>query len=264
MLGLFFGCLLVAFGPAAVFLLDVVLHHSHLTVLSIVAAFYELIGFLLTSLLWFVIPSEFTGRTATALVFGVFLQELMRFLFVASYGRGEIGLAKASGISVLPFTDFPSAISSGFGFGLMYALLVYGSVLGKSTGEADFFATSCPSTSIFLVEAFCTLAMQVLHVALMVLAFDAWRRKSDGIFRFKRVSSVLVLHLLASLATLINQDASIGGCSLGIPLLFVVVVATIVYVIKVVKEVDYKTKGNIGHAQNRDSVQHSTGGINQE
>jgi anterior pharynx defective protein 1 len=262
MLDLFFGCLLIAFGPAIVFLLSVVLHHSHLTVLAIVSAFYELMGVLLTSILWYVMPSTFNGRTATALVFGAILQEMMRFLFVVSYGRGETGLVKATGSTQLPFTDFPSALSSGFGFGLMYALLIYGSVLGKSVGEADVFISSCPTTSLFLVEAFCTLAMEVLHVVLMISAFDAWRRDSVKIQRFLRISIVMTLHILASLSTLLNYDASLGGCNIGVPLLYLVVLISIVYTLHVVRGSSYRLRGDFGFiAGQRDSIQQSVGGI---
>jgi gamma-secretase subunit APH-1 len=261
MLDLFFGCLFVAFGPAAVFLFEVVIHHSHLTVLTIVAAFFELVGFLLTSVVWFIMPASFRGRTATALVCGVFIQELFRVLFIVTYGRGEKGLAKTSGMSVLPFTDFPNALSAGFGFGLMYALLVYGNVLGKSVGEADFYASSCPHTSIFLVEAYCALAMQILHVALMIVAFDAWRRKPQATSRGPKLAIVWTLHLLASLSTLINQDSSLGGCSTGVPLLWLVVALSIFYVIRTVRQVDYKSSPALRREEGRDSVNQSAGGI---
>ena len=242
MLALFFGCLLIAFGPAVVFLFSIVLNHSHLTILAIVAAFYELVGILITSLIWLAIPSTFSGATATALVLGVFFQETFRVLFVFSYIKGEKGLAKTTGIPTLPFTDFSSSVSSGFGFAVMYALLMFGSLLGLSTGEADFFSASCPSVSIFLVEAFATFGMEILHVSLMVLAFDAWRRKQSKASKFFRISLVFIFHLLASLSTLLNSDIKAGGCVLGMPLLFLTIFVTLVYTYKTVSEAGYHVK----------------------
>jgi len=46
-----------------------------------------------------------------------------------SYGKAESALIKASGVPELPFTDFSSAVASGFGFGLLMALVSFGNVL---------------------------------------------------------------------------------------------------------------------------------------
>jgi hypothetical protein len=125
----FVGCLVIAFGPALVFLFGIVARRSQLTVFAVTAAFFELLALLLSSLIWYGMPAAFAGRAALSLVISVLLQEAARFSFVLGYGRVEEALIKASGVASLPFTDFSSAISSGFGFGLLVALVTYGDVL---------------------------------------------------------------------------------------------------------------------------------------
>jgi len=133
---------------------------------------------------------------------------------------------------------------------LMYALMMFGSVLGSSLGEADLRLDSCPDTSLFFVNALVTLAMEVLHVALMVLAFDAIRRDSVTVRRLGRYLFVFVFHLLASLSTLFNVDASIGGCFVGVPLVYVVVVLASLYTASVVRRPDYKIRGSFQTLRN--------------
>jgi anterior pharynx defective protein 1 len=218
---LFAGCLLVAFGPATVFLLTVVARRSQLTVFAITAAFFELIAILLSSLAWIAMPSSFQGRTALALVVSVLLQETMRFAFVLGYGRVEAALIKASGGAALPFTDFSSAIASGFGFGLLVSLVTYGDVLAASLGEADLVVPEC-GVSVFVSMAFTTLFLQILHVALMLLAFFAIRHTLTRVAKWTIVVLTYVLHLAPSLVTLLNTTSS--GCETGLPLYFVLVV----------------------------------------
>ena len=238
---LFTACLSVAFGPAAAFLAVVVARSAHLLVLGVVAAFAELLGFLATSLVWFVTPSTLDpGRIAVTVGVGSLLQEMARGALVVGVGRVERGLERAAQLDRLPFPEFGSALASGFGFGLMYALLKYGSVLGSALGPGDLFSDACPGTSLFVVSAFAALAMQVLHVALMVCAFDATRRPSlSPAARGARWIAVLALHLAASSATLANDNASVGGCALGTPLLYVVVGVACLWAMRVALSSEY-------------------------
>ena len=81
----FVGCLLVAYGPALVFLIGVVARRSQLTVLGVTAAFFELVALLVSSLLWLAMPNDFSGRAALSVVISVALQETARVLFVFGF-----------------------------------------------------------------------------------------------------------------------------------------------------------------------------------
>jgi anterior pharynx defective protein 1 len=222
---LFTACLFIAYGPASTFLTLVIAKSSHLLVLAICAAFFELVAFITTGLLYFIIPSEWQpGRDVLTAILGVFIHECARFLFILSYGKVEYGLIKASGLYTLPFPDLSSSLASGFGFGLMYALLKYGSVLGLTLGPGDWYLPSCPNVSMFIVSAFITLAMEILHVALMVIAFDTVRggrlSPRSKLSTFGRTCTVLMLHLAVTCSTLANENANVGGCSLGVNFLY--------------------------------------------
>lgn len=217
MLDLFFGCLLVAFGPAMVFLLVVVVPHSHLAVLTIIAAFFQLIALLFTALIHYV------GVLYLTVCLGVLFQHIARWAVVKVYFKIEKELLKMSGMQVLPWTEFASAVGSGYGFGLMNSLVLYGSVLAQSTGRADYFACNGKSPlSLFLLDALVALGMQIAHVAWMVLAFRGHRSTNRGLW------VAFVLHMLAALCTVLNSQEQDAACTLGLPLQYVVVIVSVV------------------------------------
>jgi hypothetical protein len=75
------------------------------------------------------------------------------------------------------------------------------------------------------MSAFCALALQLLHVALMILAFAALRTlHRSPRRRAADVLLVVALHLAASVATLANGDVSLG-CAVGMSLYFIVISA---------------------------------------
>ena len=195
---------------------------SQLTVLAITGAFFQLFAILLTSLLWFAMPSSFAGRAPLSLVLGVLIQESTRFVFVYLYGRAEQAIVKAGDTTTLPFTELSSAVASGFGIGLLSSLVTYGDVLAASLGEADYFIPGCPGVSLFIASAFQSLALQILHVSLTIVAFDG-RRSAAASTHARRGIIVLALHMGASLSSLANNNAAVGGCALGLSLYFIIV-----------------------------------------
>jgi len=62
----------------------------------------------------------------------------------------------------------------------------------------------------------------------MIHLFIAMRTRQPAIRKHLHMGLVFCLHLGASLATLANNDASVGGCGLGLPLFFIVVLASCV------------------------------------
>lgn len=218
MIDLFFACLLVGFGGAAVFLFAVVLPHSHLAVIAILGAFFQLLALLLTSLFHLIPVNEANAQGYVAVCVGVLLQEVCRFLFFRLYASTERVLLKQSGLVALPWTPFAAAVCGGFGFGLMNSLMLFGGVVGQSAGRADFF--TCPGSTLsgFVLLAFVALGMQLGHVSWMLVVFSP-RPWGAG-----KWALAFVLHLLASLATLLNSRET---CNLGLPLQYLVVLVSI-------------------------------------
>ena len=74
--------------------------------------------------------------------------------------------------------------------------------------------------------------LNALHILLMVVALDAWRRKSP---RLQAAS--FVLHLAFSLVTLLNTAN--GACAATLPLLSVVVGVAAAAAVRIVRAPDY-------------------------
>lgn len=88
------------------------------------------------------------------------------------------------------------SVAGGVGFSLMHSLMMYGSVLASSTGSRGAaFSDSCESIPLVFSAAMSTLALTVLDVALMVIAFDGYRKKSAVL-----VGGVFLLHLIVALS----------------------------------------------------------------
>jgi len=45
-------------------------------------------------------------------------------------------------------------------------------------GPGTFYADACPDFSVFVLSAWLSFCFNILHIQLMLLAFDAYRRKS--------------------------------------------------------------------------------------
>lgn len=187
------------------------------------------------------------GYLAGIIIISVTIQELARYLFIYLFEKGEDRLHGSNqqqsssnnnnnnnatsmrDVRVIvnrPY-DLPAAIASGFGFGMMSSMLMYGGgLLGLSLvddpqygdSNADYFLPSCTGISIFLAGAISTLGMQLLHISLMVLMLDAARVKS-----ILWIFIVYLTHLAASLFTMFNNQGGYG-CAYGVTLLWVVVI----------------------------------------
>jgi len=79
------------------------------------------------------------------------------------------------------------------------------------------FVDACPHIPLVLLSAINCVLFIIMHVALMVIAFPAFRNQNMAI-----IGAVALLHMFASLITLFNTGA--GGCSISLPLLFVLVI----------------------------------------
>lgn len=90
-----------------------------------------------------------------------------------------------------------------------------------------------PHTTTRLLSAAVTaLLLNVLHVLLMIIALDAWRRK-----RLQLMAVPFALHAAFSLMTLFNTVS--GGCTATLPLLAVVVTVAVVAAVRIVRAPDF-------------------------
>ncbi|RHY90774.1 hypothetical protein DYB35_005489 [Aphanomyces astaci] len=208
---LFWGCMLTAFGPISFLFFTVVAQRAQLVILSITAAFFYLLGLLVAATLWTVIPPLHDSIHATIPV-AILVQELFRYAFFVVYIRCEQAVKRVTTKqNQLPLNDLTSSFASGVGFALMRALMMYGTVLASSlAGEGRLVHRHMSADPASLS----TLALTLLDVALMVLAFEGYRKRSAA-----HIVAVVLLHLGSGLSNMLNLNEV--GCSASIPLTYV-------------------------------------------
>jgi hypothetical protein len=117
----------------------------------------------------------------------------------------------------------------------MHSLLLYGSILSNALGPGTLFADTCPYFSTFVVSAWTACFFGFLHVLLMVIAFDALRRKVA-----RRMTLHVLLHTLAIGSTAVNTAD--GGCLYALGSLLVVVMITGMFAVFTVMQLDYQSR----------------------
>lgn len=188
----FVGCLFIGFAIPIFSFAYLVSIRSHLVIVSISAAFFWLLSTFLSSSLWAAIGAgDGTDVLPIASVVGVLSGEIIRYLFYKLYAKAEL---LVQGLPVKIFLhDVSSSIASGIGFGSMSAVVFFGPVLAESTGKATYYVSSCSGMNIFLLSAIISMLMALTHVALMILAFSAFRKSNLPLS-----AGVVALHLCAS------------------------------------------------------------------
>lgn len=224
----FSGVVAAAFGPYAVLFVTVVAKQPELVILTVGAAFIWLCAILLVAIVWWALV-PLRNELWLLVLYAVILQELCRWATYAIYARLMHGL-RAIGLQPTPPAGrpvgaslVPAAIASALGAGLMQTLVMYGDVLGGALLPGTLYTPSCAGLSTFAVDALQCLAFQVLHVLLGLIGWTAaYPRRSPAL-----LGAIVVLHLLASGATLLNGAAGVGGaaggCIVALPCLFGVV-----------------------------------------
>lgn len=243
--GLFLGCALVAFGPGGSLFALFVFPRPTLIIITLCSAFTWLLSVFASSLLWTVIPPLQEVHIVNA-VLGALIQEAVRAAFVKGYAKIEARVAALSPGGATGLNDVSSAVSSGLGFGLMQAVILYGSLLGSSLQEATLYAQGCSEMSLYVLSSFSALFFSALQVLLMVLAFDAHRRSSRSMW-----ATVVGVHVAAALATLLNTAPS--GCVAVPPVLAAVVAFSVWRVRAVMLAYDYAGRKPPGSASFRRS-----------
>ncbi|OQR97789.1 hypothetical protein ACHHYP_10010 [Achlya hypogyna] len=215
---LFWGSLLTAFAPIAALFLMVVAQRAQLVILCITAAFFYLLGLLVAATVWTVITPLQSSVQATIPI-AILLQEVFRYIFFNVYVRCELAVKKVTTKqNQLPLNDLTTSFASGVGFALMRALMLYGTVLASSVqGEGAAFTDTCASVPLVFASALSTLALTIMDVALMIVAFEGFRKKSAP-----HIAAVVLIHLGSGLSNMLNLNEV--GCKASIPLTYVAAV----------------------------------------
>ncbi|CAK4078665.1 unnamed protein product [Aphanomyces euteiches] len=222
--------MLTAFAPITCLFMVVVAKRAQLVILTITAAFFYLLGLLVSATLWSIIPPLHDSIQATIPV-SIIIQEIFRYAFFQVYIRSEQAVKRVTTKqNQLPLNDLTSSFASGVGFALMRSLMLYGSVLAASmTGEGAAFTSTCPQLPLSgSLAALSTLALSLMDVALMVLAFEGYRKRSPG-----HIAAVVLIHLGSGLSNLVNLNEV--GCQASIPLTYVAALLAVVAAIISVK-----------------------------
>ena len=210
----FSGVLAAAFAPYAVLIFTVVAKQPELVILTIGAAFVWLCAILVIAIIWWALV-PFRDELWLLMLYGGILQELSRWATYVLYARLIHGL-RAIGLQPTPPAGrplgaslVPAAIASAIGTGLMQTLVMYGDVLGGALLPGTLYTPSCSVLSTFAVDALQCLGFGLLHVLLGLIGWTAaYPRRATGL-----LCTMLVLHWLASAATLLHRVDGLGGVS---------------------------------------------------
>jgi hypothetical protein len=212
------------------------------------SAFWWLVAFLLSSVLWLAVP-PWREEAAWGALLGATLQEAARWGWVRGYEAVESSVLRAMPPDdPMSVNDLSVALASGTGWALVHATVVFGSGVEQASmrGGAYLFRgassdsaipaepAGCLATPLALYVAILAAALSVLDIASMVLTLDAWRRRS-----WLR-GAVPVLARFAftgiSLATVYDPSA----CSIVLPVEIALVVAVSAWAAAVVASPTYE------------------------
>jgi len=216
------GCVLLAYSlPAAVFFL-LIARRAQLVIVMLAAAFFWMMSFTFSSLIWSAIPPLQQSSYGWALVpVSVLVLEAVRVVFVRLYFRSERSFSVVSiNAIVFPLVDLYSAIAAGVGFGACHSIMLYGTIIAHAHGPGELLNDRCPSYNAFVAAACSALLYNVLHITLMILAFDAYRTMHP-----LKISALILLHAAAGAFSILSNVSN--GCILSLPLLAATVAVSI-------------------------------------
>ena len=202
------------------------------------SAFFWLLSLMLSSLVWAAIPPLHASARGWAIVpVGVIVQELARALFLRLYFRAERSFSVVSiNAIVFPLVDLWSGVAAGAGYGAVQTFVYYAPILAHALGPGVLYSGHCSALSAFASGAWTAFLFNVLHILLMILAFDAYRQPRA---RPLRVAAVVLLHFAAASFTILNNIDE--GCVMALPLIAGVVVVAAVWTVLVTHRPDYRS-----------------------
>ncbi|OWR46014.1 gamma-secretase subunit Aph-1 like protein [Danaus plexippus plexippus] len=194
----FFSCSLLAFGaPLAMFALTIANDPVRI-IIMIAAAFFWLLSFLLSSMLWYaVVPLR--SYLAFGMVFAILIQETFRFGVYLLLKRTESGLKEISENHEIGSNKAEIAYVSGFGFGAMSGAFAIINVLADSIGPGTL-GLRHGTEYFFVTSASMTLCMTLLNTFWTVIFFNGLDNKS-----YLKILWVIGSHFLVSGLSLLNR-----------------------------------------------------------
>jgi hypothetical protein len=153
-----------------------------------------LLAALLTSIVWKIV-SPLQEDMWWAVLWGVALQELLRYVMWRLLKRAETGLNALApdADGTVHITREKQALVAGLGYGLMSAVMQYSMALDSATGPGTLPARGCGAVSLFVVSALLVSMVSVLHMFWSVIMFrgleEVWEgRLSGGVFLLSRLT----------------------------------------------------------------------------
>jgi len=131
----FFGCTFLAFGPPLAMFAFTIAKDPIRIIILIASAFFWLLSFLISSLLWFIVV-PLRSKLVFGLVFSVLFQEVFRFLIYKLLRKAESGLKKVTDNSEqITSNKHILAYVAGLGFGIISGAFSLVNVLADAVGE---------------------------------------------------------------------------------------------------------------------------------
>lgn len=231
----FWGCFLIGVGPGIALFVTIISQKSFLVIVTFSSAFFWLLTLISVAALWrpFVPLGDSIWPLVLLLCTVIVVQEAARLLFWRIYCRVETGvnsISVAQGRPLIsPLERMQVALAGGLGHGGVHSAIFFLSLLTPSLGPATYYSDKCSHMPFFLNTALLSLAVLLQHIFGMVIAFDAFHSKSR-----ERQLFVPAIHLISAFLMLINLSP--GGCSIGMPLVWVCTLPSIVLSAKIVWE----------------------------
>ncbi|MED6145678.1 hypothetical protein PIB30_027678 [Stylosanthes scabra] len=223
------GYVLIALGPSLSIFVSVISKKPFLILTVLSSTLLWLMSLIALSGIWRgFLPLKTTSWWPYAILIlsSIAFQEALRLLFWKIYKRLEDTLDAFADRVAKPhlfLTDkMLIALASGLGHGLAHAVFFCISLLTPAFGPATYFVEQCSKVPFFLLSALIALAFVTIHTFSMVIAFNGYAEGNQVDKYF-----VPVVHVVAGVLTLINLAP--GGCTVGIPLLYVVAILTLIH-----------------------------------
>lgn len=195
----FFGCTFLAFGPPLAMFAFTIAKDPIRIIILIASAFFWLLSFLISSILWFVVPLQY--KLAFGLVFSVLLQEVFRYLIYKLLRKAESGLKKVTDNSEqITSNKHILAYVAGLGFGIISGAFSLVNVLADAIGPATM-GLKDGSDLFFLASAATALCFILLHTFWSVIFFSAVDKRN-----YLQIVWVVSTHMATSCFTLFNQN----------------------------------------------------------
>ncbi|XP_031553805.1 gamma-secretase subunit Aph-1-like [Actinia tenebrosa] len=197
----FFGCALIAFGPACAMFSITVAGDAQQVIVFITSAFFWLISLLISSIWWLVV-SPLKEQIAFGMTFSVLFQELFRLAYYFLLRKADEGLVSMIN-NQSPLRKHRIAYVAGLGYGTMSGLFAMVNVLADITGPGSMGLRGDPQ-NFLIVSAFLTSCFVLLNTFWGVILFESFDKKK----RWLNLGIVVFSHLFVSLMTLLNASGN--------------------------------------------------------